>query len=284
MKSFSIKMCHNIETIDKEDSYDRYVLIKMKNEEEFVCSCMMFKSNYTSVSADTKSGDCPHLIVGKDIILEYHKRIRQVKSNPEKDTFKIFTGNRRLWIFAKWEDSHNAPGFAILKKMQCGNIACNVCILSKHCDHADKVFKCEELEPPTSTPTPKLRKQKKSGNDSDDDFDENEQKIKDKNLSQFKPVTRKPIIFPYPVEVKQCSDELKNGGYVQMKHLFPPYNPDDKCCHGLGFSPDDPVANNWIEKRKAHLVVDEMHFMVRVYYRKSECHSQTCRQLLRWWR
>ena len=277
MKAFGLKMRQNTDKTDMEDTYARYVLIKMKNEEEFVCSCMMVESNYTSVIPDTRSGDCPHLIVGKDIILEYRERIRQAKSNPEKDTFKIFTGNRRLWIFAKWEDPHNAPGFAILKKTQCGNISCNVCPLSKRCDHADKVFKCKELEPPT--PTPKLRKKKRPGNDSDDDFDEDKQKIKEENLSTFKPVSRNLIIFPYPVEVKQRSDELKNGGYAQMKKLVPPYNPDNKCRrHQLGYSPEDPVANNWIEKRGAHLVVDGMHFRVSVYYRKSKCCSEECKQ------
>ena len=267
MKTFPM---HNKQTkvMDPNKHYASYVLIKsqkVKGEENLHCSCLTVRSRFDTFKLDKKRSHCIHLTVARNILPGYGNLIPDATSNPENDTFLIFTGNRKLWLSVKWGKSTDPTVFAILKRTERNNIVCNVCYPPTDCKHATKVYSCPELKPPaqpckTAQSNPMVNMEEEM------------------RLHQVKGVSRRKIHLPYSTTEKIRMDQLRRDGYSKMRNLVPPYDPNEKCSHMIEFSQDDPIEKGWIMNDDANLVIRGFTYSVTVYYRKTDRCTKGCKQ------
>ena len=119
MKTFSMHNRATLKENDPNNHYASYVLIKIqkvKGKENWHCSCLTVRSRFDTFKLDKKRSHCIHLTVAREILPNglYGTLIPDAISNPENDTFLIFTGKRKLWLSVKWEKSTDPTVFATL--------------------------------------------------------------------------------------------------------------------------------------------------------------------------
>ena len=97
-------------------------------------------------------------------------------------------------------------------------------------------------------------------------------------LHHLKAVSRRKIHLPYSSTEKIRIDQLRWGSYSKMHNLVPPYDPNEKCSHMIGYSQDDPIEKGWIMNNDANLIVRGCTYSVTVYYRKTDHCAEGCKQ------